>query len=289
MFNPSNAVHGDAVYTQEALDRIITNLMEAHPQSNAAPPATEEGLSKLERRTVDADLLKDGKTDCSICIDEVKIGEVATFLPCKHWFHQECVVLWLKEHNTCPVCRTPIEEAPASSSAQAQAGGADGPGPGTQGPLPRSGGGPFFARAPFMNQPFAQGWTSEYGQELPGPRPSARPPNQSQDRLNQAMRDISALQEERQRNRTRGTTSGFSYDTSRLQRRTSHSPTSPRAPEGGDEPSRMRERSPSQSSRRARVEDDPDDENGAGPGAGGGPLSWLRDRFSGGGGDRQYR
>ncbi|KAK8007113.1 mitochondrial RNA splicing protein-like protein, partial [Apiospora arundinis] len=36
--NP-NAVHGDAVHSLEALDRIITSLMEDYPQSNAAPPA----------------------------------------------------------------------------------------------------------------------------------------------------------------------------------------------------------------------------------------------------------
>lgn len=265
--------------------------MEAHPQSNAAPPATEEGLAKLERRTVDADLLTDCKTECSICIDEVKVGEVAAFLPCKHWFHEQCVILWLKEHNTCPVCRTPIEAAPATSSAdnstQNAQTGASSDNSTTQDARSNNIGGPFFARAPFMSQPFAQGWTSEYGQPpRPTPSgPSVRPSNQGQDRLNQAMRDISALQEERQRNRSRGTTSGFSYDTSRLQRRTSHSPTSPRVPEGGDETTRMRERSPSQSSNR-RIDPDDDSQD---HGAGGGPLSWLRGRFSGGSNDRQYR
>ncbi|OLN95776.1 putative RING finger protein P32A8.03c [Colletotrichum chlorophyti] len=111
MLNPANASHGDAVYTQEALDRIISTLMEQNPQSNAAPPATEDALNKLQRKKVDKEMLgPDGKTECTICIDDFKEGDDATVLPCKHWFHDQCVVMWLKEHNTCPICRTPIEE-----------------------------------------------------------------------------------------------------------------------------------------------------------------------------------
>ncbi|KAG7038611.1 ring finger domain-containing protein [Colletotrichum scovillei] len=117
MLNPANASHGDAVYTQEALDRIISQLMEQNPASNAAPPATEDALSKLKRKKVDKEMLgPDGKTECTICIDDFKEGDDATVLPCKHWFHDQCVVMWLKEHNTCPICRTPIEEPSGGSS-----------------------------------------------------------------------------------------------------------------------------------------------------------------------------
>ncbi|WYZ46044.1 hypothetical protein EsH8_IX_000269 [Colletotrichum jinshuiense] len=116
MLNPANASHGDAVYTQEALDRIISNLMEQNPQSNAAPPATDDALSKLQRKKVDKEMLgPDGKTECTICIDDFSEGDDATVLPCKHWFHDQCVVMWLKEHNTCPICRTPIEQPSTST------------------------------------------------------------------------------------------------------------------------------------------------------------------------------
>ncbi len=84
--------------------------MEANPQSNAAPPASQAALDKLSHKKVDDTILgAEGKAECTICITEVERGEDVVILPCKHWFHNECVVMWLKEHNTCPVCRNPIE------------------------------------------------------------------------------------------------------------------------------------------------------------------------------------
>ncbi|KAL9948546.1 hypothetical protein ACHAO3_000176 [Verticillium nonalfalfae] len=101
MLAPGNGQFGDAVYTQEALDRIISNMMETNPQSNAAPPASEDAIGKLQRKAVDDDMLgPEGTAECTICIDELKKGEEVVYLPCKHWFHDTCVVMWLKEHNT---------------------------------------------------------------------------------------------------------------------------------------------------------------------------------------------
>ncbi|KAI1839923.1 hypothetical protein JX266_013871 [Neoarthrinium moseri] len=103
------AVHGDAVCSQEGLDRIISQLMEQNPSSNAPPPVSEETIAKLPRVKLEEQILgPELKGGCTICIDEMKLGDEAVVLPCKHWFHDECVVLWLKEHNTCPICRALI-------------------------------------------------------------------------------------------------------------------------------------------------------------------------------------
>lgn len=283
LFSPANAVSGDAVYTQEALDRIITNLMDANPQSNAAPPATEQGLAGLDRRAVDEALLRgENNTECTICQDEVKIGETAAFLPCKHWFHDECVVPWLKAHNTCPICRTPIEEAPNNSSSNHHTSR-----PGEQLPVNP---GPAFNRQPQHHEP---AWADVSSTPVDSEQTTGittgyapRPPNQGQSRLNEALRNISSLQ------RDRAETPEFSYDTSRFQRRNSHSPTSPRIRTPGDYASRIRQRSPSESSRRADRNRDRDDESqqqGNG-GGGGGAINWLRDRLGGAGrGSRESR
>ena len=91
-FTHPQAAHGDAVYTQEALDRIITNLMEANPQSNAPPPASENAISSLPKKKLDAEMLgPELKGECTICMDELGMGDEVTVLPCKHWFHEKCM------------------------------------------------------------------------------------------------------------------------------------------------------------------------------------------------------
>lgn len=315
------AMNGDAVYSQEALDRIIASLWEATPQSNGAPPATEEGLANLQRKVIDEDLRsEDGNTDCSICIDVMRVGEIQLSLPCKHMFHEECALTWLKEHNTCPVCRAPMEGASEGSQARSR------PEPRATSPLesePETGlsveererrmrrrtstdlaqemvdrqfttasDGLWSNPTAEWNFPSSSREQTPPPARLGSPSPSrasaassaqvaaggsSRPPNQGQTRLNEAMRYISWQQEERERDRSRGTTTGFSYDTSRLQRRSSHSPSSPRAALGDDERS-MRERSPSQSSRRADTEGEGSVQGSDGRG---GPMGWLRGRFAG--------
>ncbi|KAM0645848.1 hypothetical protein ACHAQF_000165 [Verticillium nonalfalfae] len=51
-------------------------MMETNPQSNAAPPASEDAIGKLQRKAVDDDMLgPEGTAECTICIDELKKGE----------------------------------------------------------------------------------------------------------------------------------------------------------------------------------------------------------------------
>jgi E3 ubiquitin-protein ligase RNF115/126 len=112
LFNPG--VAGDAVYTQEALDRVISQLMEQHTGGNAPGPAPEEAIAALPKKKVDRSMLDNkDEGDCSVCMDSVSVGSEVTNLPCGHWFHEHCVSMWLREHNTCPICRkgiTPSEE-----------------------------------------------------------------------------------------------------------------------------------------------------------------------------------
>ncbi|MCJ1423326.1 hypothetical protein MMC29_001209 [Sticta canariensis] len=109
LLNPDNAAHGDAVYTEEALDRVITQFMEQAHGTSAPGPASAEAISGLPRKGADKSMMgSDGKAECSVCMDNVDIGDEVTVLPCGHWFHGDCVGAWLKEHDTCPHCRQGI-------------------------------------------------------------------------------------------------------------------------------------------------------------------------------------
>lgn len=82
--------------------------------------------AQLPRVTVNADdvAVRDNeKPACAVCKDEFSIGDGALRLPCAHLYHEDCVVQWLKNTGTCPICRKVVEQ-PASEKAAADAAGA---------------------------------------------------------------------------------------------------------------------------------------------------------------------
>ena len=45
---------------------------------------------------------------CSVCLDDFEISAEAGEMPCKHKFHNGCILPWLELHSSCPVCRFQI-------------------------------------------------------------------------------------------------------------------------------------------------------------------------------------
>jgi hypothetical protein len=42
---------------------------------------------------------------CAICTEDLEEGCRVTSMPCGHLFHAACLTPWLRQHNTCPMCR----------------------------------------------------------------------------------------------------------------------------------------------------------------------------------------
>lgn len=48
--------------------------------------------------------------ECPVCLADVEEGEVVRMLPsCRHFFHVQCIDVWLCSHTSCPVCRAATE------------------------------------------------------------------------------------------------------------------------------------------------------------------------------------
>merc|ERR1712196_392615 len=59
---------------------------------------------------------------CPICTDEYVEGDAKVRTACGHEFHRECLKKWLKQGDTCPMCRAELmsasdsEDSPDESS-----------------------------------------------------------------------------------------------------------------------------------------------------------------------------
>ena len=52
--------------------------------------------------------------DCSICFEQLKLeNNNIVKTKCDHIFHDECLTEWLKNSQTCPLCRNPVESYPS--------------------------------------------------------------------------------------------------------------------------------------------------------------------------------
>ncbi|KAG2393012.1 hypothetical protein C9374_009589 [Naegleria lovaniensis] len=49
--------------------------------------------------------------DCCICFNNFSMKEMVTCLPCKHQYHNHCIMKWFKDHHTCPICKTDLNES----------------------------------------------------------------------------------------------------------------------------------------------------------------------------------
>lgn len=99
------------IINNEFFQDIIRQMQERNRESSECP-ISEEALNKLKVFKLETSHCKKKENseeyempNCIVCISDIEIGSETMLLPCGHMFHEKCIILWLKKHNTCPVCR----------------------------------------------------------------------------------------------------------------------------------------------------------------------------------------
>eukprot|EP01012_Entosiphon_sulcatum_P006213 TRINITY_DN12915_c0_g1_i1.p1 TRINITY_DN12915_c0_g1~~TRINITY_DN12915_c0_g1_i1.p1 ORF type:complete len:169 (+),score=8.20 TRINITY_DN12915_c0_g1_i1:37-507(+) len=112
---PTGVVHVITIGSMSAIPNVeLLPLMQAFLDST--PPGPPPVTSQVLKQLVDGELCLDvahlqGSKDCSICLDEHEVGGRGIVLPCSHVYHKDCLVPWLSQHNTCPMCRLELVAA----------------------------------------------------------------------------------------------------------------------------------------------------------------------------------
>ncbi|KAE8704375.1 hypothetical protein F3Y22_tig00110457pilonHSYRG00027 [Hibiscus syriacus] len=86
------------------------------------PPASQSLIDamptvKITRRHLHSDL------QCPVCKEKFELGSEARQMACNHMYHSDCIIPWLEQHNSCPVCRQELQpQGPGSSRSNGQSG-----------------------------------------------------------------------------------------------------------------------------------------------------------------------
>lgn len=109
------ALDSDNVPTASMSEEEI-NALPVHKYKVAG---SQSGGSSMQQASSSASLEKQQETGiavgstkasedeltCTVCLEQVIVGEVVRSLPCLHQFHANCIDPWLKQQGTCPVCK----------------------------------------------------------------------------------------------------------------------------------------------------------------------------------------
>ncbi|XP_074285592.1 E3 ubiquitin-protein ligase RING1-like [Silene latifolia] len=136
---------GDYI-TGNGIEQILQHLMENDPNRYGTPPAAETAVEGLPSVVVGEEVVNSESNACAVCMTEFELNNEVKQMPCKHLYHPDCIIPWLKMHNSCPVCRfeLPTDDQDYETRKTGGGGGGGGGGEGGSG----GGGGSSGSRSP---------------------------------------------------------------------------------------------------------------------------------------------
>lgn len=81
-------------------------------------PASDATIQALPIKTY-AEVKTEGDAQCVVCREKFGDKQLIMQLPCGHFFCEDgCTVQWLKQYDTCPVCRARVAPAGEEGSGE---------------------------------------------------------------------------------------------------------------------------------------------------------------------------
>ncbi|MBA0821565.1 hypothetical protein Goarm_018415, partial [Gossypium armourianum] len=96
-------------------NRLLTHLSQIEITGlgqHQNPPASKTAIESMPTIQIEATYVC-SETYCAVCKEPFELGTEAREMPCKHIYHQDCIIPWLSLRNSCPICR---HEVPSDRS-----------------------------------------------------------------------------------------------------------------------------------------------------------------------------
>ncbi|KAI3458677.1 hypothetical protein Pfo_015340 [Paulownia fortunei] len=89
-------------------DRLLDQLAQIEANGigriDSNPPASKAAIESMPTVEI-IDQHISVESHCAVCKEAFELGSEAREMPCKHLYHQDCILPWLSLRNSCPVCR----------------------------------------------------------------------------------------------------------------------------------------------------------------------------------------
>ncbi|KAK7404554.1 hypothetical protein VNO78_05506 [Psophocarpus tetragonolobus] len=117
-YDTLRALDSDTASSTRSMTEEEINALPIHTYKVPVPPkggsaclASSSGAAEIKQESGGTETGIKGPEDeltCTICLEQVKRGELIRSLPCLHQFHANCIDPWLRQQGTCPVCKLRI-------------------------------------------------------------------------------------------------------------------------------------------------------------------------------------
>uniref|UniRef100_A0A0E0L486 RING-type E3 ubiquitin transferase n=1 Tax=Oryza punctata TaxID=4537 RepID=A0A0E0L486_ORYPU len=114
---------GGGGYYRAGLEALFEQLQNQLGSSRQGPPpASPSAIDAVPMVTISRRHLR-AEPRCPVCQDAFQLGAEVRQMPCTHLYHDACIVPWLVQHNSCPVCRHPLPSPATTASGEGASGG----------------------------------------------------------------------------------------------------------------------------------------------------------------------
>ncbi|KAI3826898.1 hypothetical protein L1987_00958 [Smallanthus sonchifolius] len=128
----ADGFHFPSVAPSDGIDnpyfhRVINHLFNSdyhNPSAGATTsrlhsPAAKSAIESIPTVKITTAFLEiDPVVICAVCKDQFVIDDETKELPCKHMYHPDCIIPWLSQRNSCPVCRFQLPTDPVDGDSK---------------------------------------------------------------------------------------------------------------------------------------------------------------------------